>query len=285
MTTMSLDKIFPNPDQPRKEFSQKKLDELARSIRENGLLEPIVITPRGERFMIVAGERRYRASRLAGLAEIPVRVLEADDRTVAELALLENLQREDLNLIEEAKAYQNLMTLGLTLEQVAQKMGYERPWRVTYRLDLLNLAPVYQRYLVDGRLTPSQAYEMSRLPESGQHLVMKKLEEGSSLDSYARLRAYVNALLVPPPEQATIGLEMDADEAAVGRRYDQLIERLVAFATGSFSKKDLKILPRVVTSNLDVNIQRIDLIISELQKIKKAMVQAQAGRDARKEAA
>jgi ParB family chromosome partitioning protein len=104
MTVMAIESIFPNPDQPRKEFSERKLEELAQSIRENGLLEPIVVTPRAGRFMIIAGERRFRACRLAGLAKAPVRVFEADDRAVAERALLENLQREDLNLIEEARA-------------------------------------------------------------------------------------------------------------------------------------------------------------------------------------
>lgn len=99
---VKLDLIYPNPDQPRKEFSQRKLGDLPRSIQENGLMEPIVVTPRGDRFMIIAGERRFRACRLAGLAEAPVRVLEADDRKVAVLALLENLQREGLDLIEEA---------------------------------------------------------------------------------------------------------------------------------------------------------------------------------------
>ena len=96
--------------------------------------------------MIIDGERRFRACRMGGLAEVPVRVIEADDSTVAELALLENLQREDLNLIEEARAYQNLMDLGLSMEEVARKMGFKQTWRVRYRLDLLRLHPIYQRY-------------------------------------------------------------------------------------------------------------------------------------------
>ena len=279
MTVMAIESIFPNPDQPRKEFSARKLEELAQSIRENGLLEPIVVTPRGGRFMIIAGERRFRACRLAGLAEAPVRVIEADDRTVAELALLENLQREDLNLIEEARAYKNLMDLGLSMEEVARKMGFKQTWRVRERLDLLRLHPTYQRYLVDKRLTPSQAYEMSQLPEDKQHILMKRLEEGKA-DTYNKLRALVNNLLVPPPSQATFGLELSMDEADVGQRYDRLIERLVAFVRSSFNPRDLKILPRVVTSSLDVNIKQLDLIAGELLKIKKALIQAQAARDA-----
>ena len=276
---VKLDLIYPNPDQPRKEFSARKLEELAQSIRENGLLEPIVVTPRGGRFMIIAGERRFRACRLAGLTEAPVRVLEADDRMVAELALLENLQREDLNLIEEALGYRNLMNMGLTMEEVALKMGFKQAWRVRERLELLRLHPMYQRFLIDRRLTPSQAYEMSRLPEDKQHVLMKHLEEGRAV-TYNKLRALVNNLLQPPAEQATFGLEITEEQQAVGGRYDRIIKRLVDFVRSSFNPRDLKILPKVVTSNLDVNIQQLDLIIGELNKIKKAMVQAQGARDA-----
>jgi ParB/RepB/Spo0J family partition protein len=279
MTVMAIESIFPNPDQPRKEFSERKLEELAQSIRENGLLEPIVVTPRAGRFMIIAGERRFRACRLAGLAEVSVRVIEADDRAVAELALLENLQREHLNLIEEARAYRNLMDLGLSMEEVARKMGFKQTWRVRERLDLLRLHPTYQRYLVDRRITPSQAYEVSRLPEDGQHVVMQKLEEGRA-ETYNKLRALVNSLLVVQGRQTAIGQEMSADHKAVGERYDRMIERLVGFTWSSFHPDDLKILPRVVTSSLDVNIQRLDLIAGELHKIKKALIQAQAARDA-----
>ena len=279
MTALPLGWIFPNPDQPRKNFSERKLEELTQSIRENGLLEPIVVTPRRGRFMIVAGERRFRACRLAGLAEASVRIIEADDRSVAELALLENLQREDLNLIEEARAYKNLMELGLSMEEVARKMGFKQTWRVRERLDLLRLHPVYQRYLIDRRLSPSQAYEMSRLPEDKQHLVMQKLEQGRA-GTYNKLRALVNSLLVTQGMQTTISPEMKPDHKAVGKRYDRMIERLAGFIQSSLNPDDLKILPRVVTSSLDVNIQRLDLTAAELHKIKKALIQAQAARDA-----
>jgi len=146
---MSIKNIFPNPGQPRNTFCPKKLDGLSRSIEENGLLEPIVVTPRDKRFMIVAGERRYRASKLAGLNTIPVRILEADDKKVAELALLENLQREDLNLVEEARAYQDLINRGHTMEGLAQKMGFKQTWRIRERLDLLRLAVTYQNRLIE----------------------------------------------------------------------------------------------------------------------------------------
>jgi len=168
MIVLPLDRHLPHPDQPRKEFSERKLEELAQSIRENGLLEPIVVTPRAGRFMIIAGERRFRACRLAGLAEAPVRVIEADDRTVAELALLENLQREDLNLIEEAPRLQKPHGLGLEhgggraqdgLQ--ADLAGARAPWISC------GCTPPTSATWLNRRISPSQAYEMSRLPEDG----------------------------------------------------------------------------------------------------------------------
>jgi hypothetical protein len=150
---------------------------------------------------------------------------------------------------------------------------------VRERLDLLRLHPTYQRCLIDRRLTPSQAYEMSRLPEDQQHALMLHLEQGRA-ETYDKLRALVNKLLQPPAEQVTFGLEMAEEEKTVGARYDRIIQRLVEFVRGSFNPRDLKVLPRVVTSSLDVNIKQLDLIMAELAKIKKAMIQAQAGRDA-----
>ena len=100
-----VSEIFANPNQPRKEFDKDKLDELAQSIKENGLLEPIVVTPRNGKYMIVAGERRWRAHLIAGLEYAEANIIEADDDKVEELALLENIQRQDLNVMEEARAY------------------------------------------------------------------------------------------------------------------------------------------------------------------------------------
>ena len=116
--------------QPRKVFDEKALAELSQSIKECGLLEPIVATPRKGGYMIIAGERRYRACKRIGIKKVPVRVIRANSWKVAELSLLENLQRQDLNLIEEARAYQQLMDLGLSMEEVAKKMGMKQTWRL-----------------------------------------------------------------------------------------------------------------------------------------------------------
>jgi ParB family chromosome partitioning protein len=272
-----LTELYANPNQPRKHFDQAKLQELAESIKEQGLLEPIVVVKRDDGFMIVAGERRFRASQLAGLEKVPVRVIKADDRKIAELALLENLQRVDLNLIEEAMGYKELMDLGMTIEEVAAKMGFKQSWRVQERLNLLKLDSLYQDCLVKNIITPSQAQELSRLPTDGQHYLFAKIKEGKA-DTYSKLRSMANAILYKceNQEQATFFSPPTQEELEVKGTYDRMIESLYSMVSKSFSTKDLKILRSVLDSNLSVNIERIDLIIEQLRKIRNAMLQAES---------
>ena len=138
--TLNLNDIEPNRDQPRKDFDETALSELADSIAQHGLIQPIVVKPNLDgRYSIIAGERRWRASRMAGLTEVPVVIKEADEQTLMEIALKENLQREDLNAVEEALGYRSLIdTYGLTQEEVAKKMGKSRS-AVTNALRLLAL--------------------------------------------------------------------------------------------------------------------------------------------------
>jgi len=151
---VDLSLIYPNPGQPRKFFPKEALEELALSIQEQGLIEPLIVVPRGEKFMLVAGERRWRACQMLGLEKVPVRVIEADDRQVAELALVENLQRQDLNPLEEARAFQNMLEQGYSKDELAQKLGFKRINRIDERLNLLNLAPKFQEALLQGVITP-----------------------------------------------------------------------------------------------------------------------------------
>ncbi len=138
--TLNLNDIEPNRDQPRKDFDETALSELADSIAQHGLIQPIVVKPNLDgRYSIIAGERRWRASRMAGLTEVPVVIKEADEQTLMEIALIENLQREDLSAVEEALGYRSLIdTYGLTQEEVAKKMGKSRS-AVTNALRLLAL--------------------------------------------------------------------------------------------------------------------------------------------------
>ena len=151
-------KVEPNPNQPRQDFDEEELEALAESIRVHGVIQPLTVreTANGY-YQIIAGERRWRASRLAELTEIPVVVIEADDKKAMELALIENLQRQDLNPVEEALGYQTLMEeYGLTQEQAAARVGKSRP-AVANTLRLLGLCPDVLELLRQGELTPGHA--------------------------------------------------------------------------------------------------------------------------------
>ena len=149
--------IDTNSSQPRKSFDKEKLDELANSIKNHGIVQPIVVRRTGERYTIVAGERRYRAARIAGLNKVPVVVKDMDDYQVMEVALIENIQREDLNPIEEAEGYQVLMSqYNMTQEETAQRVGKSRS-AVANALRLLNLCPPVRAMVEDGRLTNGHA--------------------------------------------------------------------------------------------------------------------------------
>jgi ParB family chromosome partitioning protein len=153
-----VSKIEPRRDQPRVSFEQEPLEELAASIREHGVLSPITVRPLGDGFyQIIAGERRWRAARMAEQSEVPARIIAADDRTAMELSLVENLQRENLNPIEEALGYRALGDdFGLTQEEVARRMGKSRP-AITNSLRLLSLPAELVEMVREGRLAPGSA--------------------------------------------------------------------------------------------------------------------------------
>lgn len=158
MTFLPLSRIEPREEQPRNVFDEETLQTLADSISRYGVLQPITVRLLNSGYyQIIAGERRWRASRMAGLTEVPVRIIEADDRTTAELALVENLQREDLNPIEEAKGYKTLIEdYGLTQEDAAKSVGKSRP-AVSNALRLLNLSPEVLHLVETGDLSAGHA--------------------------------------------------------------------------------------------------------------------------------
>jgi len=159
LTEIKLRDIEPNRSQPRKFFDEDKINELAESIKENGLVQPIIVSKNGTRYKIIAGERRWRAARVAGLSSVPVVIREdtLDDGKILELALIENIQRQDLNAIEEASAIKSLMSeYKMTQEMVAQKIGKSRP-AIANTLRLLNLDKRVQDMLIEGRISETHA--------------------------------------------------------------------------------------------------------------------------------
>lgn len=169
--TLPISKVEPRSEQPREYFDQEALEALADSIRQYGLIQPITVRKLDSGYyQIIAGERRWRASRLAGLTEVPVRVIEADDRRTAELALVENLQREDLNPIEEAKGYKLLIEeYGLTQEDAARSVGRSRP-TVTNAMRLLMLTPPVMEMVEKGKLSAGHARAILSVSEPSKQL-------------------------------------------------------------------------------------------------------------------
>lgn len=178
-----IDRINPNPNQPRTHFNETLLNELADSIRENGVLQPLLVRRKGKGYEIIAGERRYQASKIAGLEELPVIVKEVDDQKMLELALIENLQRSDLNPIEEAKGYRQLIKAsGMTQEALSKAVSKSRS-SITNSLRLLDLPEPVQQYLFDGRLTAGHARAILAVPYEEQRIKLadKVVAEGLSV--------------------------------------------------------------------------------------------------------
>ncbi len=170
---LPLQKVEPNPLQPRKTFDPQALDELAESIRLHGVIQPLTVRKMPSGFyQIIAGERRWRAARLAGLDEVPVVIIEADDKKAMELALIENLQRADLNPIEEAQGYQQLMQeYGMTQEQAAARVGKSRP-AVANAMRLLALSQPVLELVQTGRLSAGHARALLALKSPGEQLAV-----------------------------------------------------------------------------------------------------------------
>lgn len=158
LLTLPIMRVEPRKDQPRQYFDETALEELSESIKKYGLIQPVTVRRlEGDYYQIIAGERRWRAARMAGIDEIPVRVIEADEKKAMELALVENLQREDLNPIEEARGYQSLVNdYGLTQEQASEAVGKSRP-AIANALRLLNLSPEVLRQVENGELSAGHA--------------------------------------------------------------------------------------------------------------------------------
>ena len=202
LLTLPISKVEPRKDQPREYFDQQALQELADSISQYGLIQPITARKLNTGYyQIIAGERRWRASRLAGLTEVPVRVIEADDRKTAELALVENLQREDLNPIEEAKGYKTLIDeFGLTQEEAAKSVGRSRP-AVTNALRLLSLSPKVLEMVEKNKLSAGHARALISIADDRKQLdaANEVLEKGLSVRKTEQLAARLSK--EPEPEK------------------------------------------------------------------------------------
>ncbi len=173
-TKVPISKIQLNPYQPRKTFSEDELEQLAASIRTHGILAPVLVRPMGDQFQLIAGERRLRAAQKVGLTEIPVHVKELTDQQVLEAALVENIQRADLNPIEKAQGFKDYLDrFEMTQEQLAGRLGLDRT-TITNLLGLLNLVTEVQEYVRTGQLTLGHAKVLKAIPEPARQAALAK---------------------------------------------------------------------------------------------------------------
>ena len=182
-----VDRILPNPAQPRLSYEEESLTELAASIREHGVLQPILVRPVGSNYELIAGERRWRASRLAGRESIPAIVADFDEETALEVSIIENLQREDVSPLEEASMYAKMTGLGYSVRQLAQKIGKDKGY-VENRLRLADAPPEIRELVSVRRDTISHAYELMKIPDERKRRRLAKRVAAGEL-SLARLRA------------------------------------------------------------------------------------------------
>ncbi len=219
---ISLGDIDPNPDQPRRSFSEESIAQLAQSIREQGVLQPILVTPQnGGRYRIVAGERRWRASRAAGLDKVPVIVRDLDVIQQMEIALIENLQREDLNPIEIAQGIRSLMQqCGYTQETVANRLSKSRP-AVANLLRLLTLPEEVIELVRQGSLSAGHARVLAGMDDNARKLALAKetIEQGYSVRQLEALAAAAKAepekQPAPKPKKAALPAELTELESRI----------------------------------------------------------------------
>lgn len=224
--TLPISRVEPRADQPRCAFDEEALLELSESIKQYGLIQPITVRKLdGGYYQIIAGERRWRASRMAGLTEVPVRIIEADDRRAMELALVENLQREDLNPIEEARGYRTLMDdYGLTQDQAAAAVGRSRP-AVANALRLLALGEAVMAMVEDGRLSAGHARALLPIKDSEkqQELAEAIVQRGLSVRQTETLVARMLKAKPEPENESSIIVDYVREvekslENALGRK-------------------------------------------------------------------
>lgn len=221
---LRINEIEPNSGQPRKYFDDEKLAQLAESIKQHGIIQPIIVKKENNIYIIIAGERRWRAAKLAGLSRVPVLIKDFTDRQVMEIALIENLQREDLNPIEEADAFLNLMNeYNLTQEQIAEAIGKSRS-AIANSLRLLGLTPEVKKYIVSGDLTSGHARTMVVIQDeelqkkAAEYIIQNKLSVRETENYIKKLFQTKSKKKVPAEENPDFQFVEDKLKSILGTK-------------------------------------------------------------------
>ena len=239
-TEVELDSIVPGAMQPRTHFDETSLEGLAESIRSHGIVQPLIVRRRGDGYELIAGERRWRAAKLAGLAKVPVVVKEVPDDSLLEIALIENIQREDLNPIEEAQAYKKLIeTVGLTQEALASRVGRDRSYITNY-LRLLRLPDDLQQLVITGRLSTGHARTLLAL----DHVELQRRMAGRIIKDGLSVRA--TELLVQrsseeKPAKKSAALQVDPNISAARDKLRRVLGTQVKITQGADGKGKIEI--------------------------------------------
>lgn len=234
LLNLPISKVEPRMEQPRQFFDEAALQDLADSISQYGLIQPITVRKLDTGYyQIIAGERRWRAARLAGLREVPVRVIEADDRRTAELALVENLQREDLNPIEEAKGYKTLMEeYGLTQEETAKSVGRSRP-AITNALRLLSLSKPVLEMVEKGQLSAGHARALIPIEDASKQLQAAQEVRDKTLSVRKTEQLAARLIREPEEEKPKNSKDVKVDYSAeVSRQLSEVLGRKVRLIDG-----------------------------------------------------
>lgn len=262
LRNIKIDEIFPDPDQPRRTFDELALEELAASINEHGILQPIVVTPKKGGYQIVAGERRYRAAKMAGLTKVPSLVRTLSDQHKLELSLIENLQRRDLNPLETATAYLKLRDqFNLTLEEIGHRVGGKSVSGVSNTLRLLRLPELVRTALLEGKISEGQARPLIGADEVViAEILPRILEEEWSARK-------IEQFIVQVKKAAQSSVSSDRKKPISVMPYENEVKRLgMRFSTDVSVKTNAKGAGQIVIRFKDENdFQRIQKMLAEQQ--------------------
>jgi ParB family transcriptional regulator, chromosome partitioning protein len=264
--------IDPDPDQPRKHFEEASLRELAASIKTEGLIQPISVRRVKRRYMIVAGERRFRAHKLAGLKRIAAIVSEPVNKlTVMVRQIVENAQRRDVSPIEEAVAFQRCLDAGMSVADLAVRLGLQQPWRIEERTCLLRLRPEYQALLRTRQLTNSQGYELAQLSPLGQDKLFAKIRVGACA-TYDALRAASLAIRDGEAQLDLVGgTQTSESERRMVKSFESRIAKVASALRASVVNNEVIAVRKV---NRDQAMRIADLMVAmkgDLSRIESAL--------------
>ena len=228
--TVNISQVEPNKEQPRKMFDEEALEELAASIKEHGVIQPLLVVKKDKHYEIVAGERRWRAAKMAGLKKIPVVVKELSHREIMEISLIENIQREDLNPIEEAQAYQSLLKeFDLTQEEIAQRVGKSRT-AITNTMRLLKLDEAVQEMLINRQLSSGHARALLGLESSDEQydLATQIIENHLSVrETEERVRQLNEPAQEVPPKEPALNDAVEEQKRLIYEEYEEVLKKVM----------------------------------------------------------